>query len=152
MITGQVIFLILVLTGIYYVYPKAEVDVNKDWVQFKSINANVIMISENPDFSDPRYIDLTERKNMSLNLVPGTYYWKSENGFISGWKNEFTIDSEVGIKINRSENESGLVNLGNVKINVTKNSDGMMVGRVILEPDSSEKIEDKNETYIGRQE
>ena len=152
MIAGQAIFLVLVLTSVYYFYPRAEVDVNKNWVEFKSINANVIMISENPDFSNSRYIDLSERKNMSFNLGPGTYYWKSENSLISGWKNEFTIDSEVGMMINRSGNDSGLVNIGDVKINVTKNKDGMMVGRIILEPDESEKIEDTNETYVGRQE
>ena len=151
MITAQAIFLVLVLTGIYFFYPRAEVDVNKNWVEFKSINANVIMISENPDFSNPRYIDLSERKNLSFNLEPGTYYWKSENGLISGWKKEFTINSEVGIKINRSENDSNLVNIGNVKVNVTKNKDGIMVGHIILEPTESEKIEDKNETYVGRQ-
>jgi len=64
-------------------------------------------------------------------------------------KNEFTIETEVGMKIER-ENESELVNVGNVKINVTRSKSGMMVGHIILEPNASKKIEDKGE-YAGRQ-
>ena len=147
---GQVLFLILVISCIYYFYPRAELDVNKNGVEFNSINANVIIISENPDFSNPRYIDLSERKNMSYNLKPGTYYWKSDNGIIEGIRQEFIIPSEVGMEINNTGNETNLVNVGNVKINVKKNSDGVMVGRIILEPDESEKINDTGE-YTGRQ-
>lgn len=150
MITGQAVFLVLVIALLYSFYPRANVDVNGNWIKFNSINANVIMISENPDFSNPRYIDLSEGKNLSLSLNPGTYYWKSDNGIIEGMKHEFTIESEVGLGINKTENETDLVNIGNVKINVTKGGDGVMVGHIILEPDESEKIEDKG-NYAGRQ-
>ena len=88
MIIRQAIFLILVIVLLYSFYPRADVDVNGNRVKFNSINANVIMISENPDFSNPRYIDLSDRKNISLNLNPGTYYWKSDNGIIEGMKND----------------------------------------------------------------
>ncbi|VVB78286.1 Uncharacterised protein [uncultured archaeon] len=150
-ITGQVMFLVLALCLLYYLYPKATIDVQGDWATFNSINANVIMISENPDFSNPRYIDLSDRKNLTFNLEPGTYYWKPDNGVIRGWKNEFTIDSVVGLSINKSDNESNLTNIGNVKINITKTKDGLMVGRIVLEPDESQGIENTNETYIARQ-
>lgn len=150
-IIGQGIFLVMVITALYFMYPRAEINVNGNFVKFNSINANVIIISENPDFSNPRYINLNETKNFSFNLSPGKYYWKSDNGVISGFKNEFTIDSKVGLLINRSENESDLVNVGNVKINVTKSEGGIMVGHIILEPDEREGINDKNETYTGRQ-
>ena len=53
----QAIFLIAVLIVIYFLYPKTEVNVNENLVDFKSINANVIIISENPDFSNPRYLN-----------------------------------------------------------------------------------------------
>lgn len=149
-IMGQAIFLVLVLAGIFFIYPRANVYVNGNIARFDSINANVIVISENPDFSNPRYIDFSESKNFSFDLRPGTYYWKSDNGIIEGMSHEFTIDSEVGVSINRSDNESNLVNVGNVKVNVTKNENGVMVGRIILEPDESQKIED-NGGYVGRQ-
>lgn len=150
-IIGQGIFLILVFTAIYFVYPKTEVLVNGNIVSFNSINANVIMISENPDFSNPRYLDLSERKNITFDLEPGKYYWKADNSIIEGLKNEFTIDSEVGLGVNRNENETDLVNIGNVKINVTKDERGIMVGHIILEPDVSEDIDDSGQ-YIGRQD
>jgi len=146
----QAIFLIAVLIVIYFLYPKTEVNVNENLVDFKSINANVIIISENPDFSNPRYLKIEEGGNAALNLNPGTYYWKADNGIIEGMKNEIIIKSEVGIEINRTENKSELINIGNVKINVTRNEEGVLVGYVTLEPDESKEIEDKG-GYTGRQ-
>ena len=148
----QLIFLALVLAFVYFMYPKAEVNVKGNIVNFKSINAKVIAISEAPDFSNPKYIELNESYNFSFILEPGTYYWKADNGLISGFKNEFKINSEVGMKINKKENESELKNIGNVKINVTRTKEGVMVGRIILEPDEAEKIEDETgNKYIGRE-
>jgi len=149
-IIAQMLFLVVILSVIYILYPRTEITLNKDFVSFNSINANVIIISENPDFSNSKYLDLSERKNISLSLGPGTYYWKSDNGFVQGMKNEFTIESEVGLNINRGENKTDLVNVGNVKINVTKDEKGVMVGHVILGPEESEEIEDSGE-YTGRQ-
>ena len=146
----QAIFLIAVLIVIYFLYPKTEINVNENLVDFKSINANVIILSENPDFSNPRYLKIEEGENATLNLNPGTYYWKADNGIIKGMKNEITINSEVGIEINRTENKSKLVNVGNVKINVTRNKEGVLIGYVTLGPDESKEIEDKGE-YTGRQ-
>ena len=62
----QLIFLALVLAFVYFMYPKAEVNVKGNIVNFKSINAKVIAISENPDFSNPRYLDLNEMKNLEI--------------------------------------------------------------------------------------
>lgn len=146
----QAIFLIAVLIVIYFLYPKTEINVNENLVDFKSINAKVIILSENPDFSNPRYLEIEEGGNAVLNLNPGTYYWKADNGIIKSMKNEITINSEVGIEINRTENKSKLVNVGNVKINVTRNKEGVLIGYVTLGPDESKEIEDKGE-YTGRQ-
>jgi len=146
----QGIFLVVVLSVVYILYPKTNINLNGNLVSFNSVNANVIIISENPDFSNPFYLNISEKNNISLILQPGTYYWKSDNGIVQGLKNEFTIESEVGLNINRVENETDLVNIGNVKINVTKDDNGVVVGHVILEPDESEKINDSG-NYTGRQ-
>jgi hypothetical protein len=150
----QGIFLVLVLGLIYYMYPRTQVDVKADWVNFNSINAKVIMISENPDLSNPRYIEIEPGKKLSYELYPGTYYYKSDNGIIQGLKNEFKIDSRVGLNLKDKGNQSDLVNVGNVRINVTRARNGMMVGHIILEDGGEEAIEnlEKNEEYIGRQE
>jgi len=147
----QGIFLAVASLVIYLLYPKTGMSLSGNLVSFSSVNANVVIISENPDFSNPRYLDFERRKNISFNLSPGTYYWKASNNLIQGIENKFTIDSKVGMKIGREENNSSLVNIGNVKINVTKTDEGTMVGHIILEPEETEKIEDKNESYTGRQ-
>lgn len=153
----QAVFLIGILIVLYMLYPKASFELTGDVVNFKAENANLIIISENPDFSNPRYLEIGKDKNVSFNLPPGIYYWKSSNGIVEGLKHEFKIESEVGLKINRnkdenSENESELVNIGNVKINVTKTKEGVMVGHIILEPDESEEITDNpDEKYTGEQ-
>ncbi len=152
-ITMQAIFLAVVLIALYLLYPKTSVNVEGDVINVNSINAEVIIISENPDFSNPKFIGLEKNKNVSFNLGPGTYYWKASNNFIEGLKNEFIIESEVGMEIERKENESELVNVGNVKINVTKSEEGVFIGHIILEPNETEKIEDEaEEKYVGRQE
>ena len=92
---------------------------------------------------------MNERDKISFNLKPGKYYWKANNQILSGFKNYFEIKSEVGMKINRDD-EAELENIGNVKINVNKNNEGIMIGHIILEPDETEKIEDKGE-YVGRE-
>jgi hypothetical protein len=151
-IAMQAVFLIFVIVLLYILYPKTNIDVNGDFVKFSSINAKVIMISNNPDFSNPRYIEIAPGENVTFDFTPGTYYYKPDNGIIQGLKKEFTIESQVGMRVEKKENDSNLVNIGNVKINVTKSKNGMMVGRIILEPEGREKIEDKDEMYKGGQE
>lgn len=143
---AQLMLLFIIGIVIYLVYPRTLFEINGNVVRFDSMNAEVIILSENPDFSNPRYIDVNG--NVSLNLKPGTYYWKASNGIIQGLKKEFIISSEVGLEIEK-ENGTELVNVGNVKVNVTK-EDGVMVGHIILEPNESEEIEDRGE-YTGRQ-
>ena len=153
-IVGQIIFLVLVFAMIYILYPKTSLELSGNFVKFDSINTDLIIISENPDFSNPRYLDLSENKRISFELAPGKYYWKSSNGIIESFSKEFEINSEVGMQINENNetNSSELENVGNIKINVTKTKDGMMVGHIILEPEQAEKIENKNESYEGRQD
>jgi len=147
----QMGFLVLVLVGLYFAYPKADVSVSGNFVKFDSINANVIMISENSDFSNPIYLDLEEVGDSPVNFKPGTYYWKSANSLIQGFRGKFVVDSEVGMVVDREGGGADLVNVGNVKINITKGGDGFMVGHIILEPEESQEIEDFGE-YIGREE
>ena len=147
----QLAIIVLIVVAIYILYPKVNVDANGTLVKFGAINANVVMLSENPDFSNPRYLDFNEREDITFDLSPGKYYWKPSNNLISGLKRKIVINSEIGIGINRSENETNLKNIGNVKINITENKDGIMVGHIILEPNEEEEIEDKGE-YTGRQE
>ena len=152
-IIGQVIFIVLALALVFMLYPKTSMGVNGNAVSFNSGNADVIIISENPDFSNPRYLDFGNESNLSFSLKPGTYYWKPANNFILGMAKKFTIESGVGMKIEKQGNESDLVNAGDVKINVTKTKEGITIGYIILEPEEGEMIEDSDDiNYTGRQE
>jgi hypothetical protein len=146
-VIAQIAFIALALAIVYFLYPKVDARVTGNAVSFSSENTEVVMISQNPDFSNPMYVEIGNGKNLSVNLKPGAYYWKPSNSFISGMRGEFVIESEVGLGVS---NDSELVNIGNVKVNVTKSKEGVMVGHIILEPDEKEKIAEGE--YTGRQE
>ena len=141
----QAIFLIAILSFVYLAYPKARLEISGNSVKVDSLNAEGIIISENSDFSNARYIEIGKSKKFSIGLKPGKYYWKASNNLIDGMKKEIVIRGEVGLGI---EDET-LVNIGNVKVNVTKNKQGVLVGHIILEPGEQEKAENLN--YEGRQ-
>jgi hypothetical protein len=145
----QAVFLLLIVTAIYFLYPKIDVEVTGNIVKFDSVNADVLILSENPDFSNPRYVEINE--NLTIPLKPGKYYWKASNGLIEGLKNKIEIKSEVGMKLDIDEDGRRIENIGNVKINVTKTEGGVMVGHIILEPDESEDVGNSGE-YVGREE
>ena len=149
-IIGELVFLILIITAIYVFYPKVDYDINGEVIRFNSINSDVVIFSESPDFSNPRYINF-ENEETYVRLDPGKYYWKAANNFVKGFKNEIEIDSEVGLEIDRDDEDAEIKNIGNVKINITKTDDGITIGHIILDPLESEKIEDIGE-YTGREE
>lgn len=148
-IIAQIVFAIIVIIALFILYPRARLDLEGNVVNFNTINANVIILSANPDFSNPRYIDI--ENNISFNLKPGKYYWKAGNGIIEGLSNEFEIKSEVGLSIIEKDDAREIQNVGNVKVNVTKTADGGFVGHIILEPDESEQIGNES-GFTGRQD
>lgn len=147
-IIGQLIFVFLILAGAFIFYPRAEMNLNGNKVEFKSINANVVILSSSSDFSNPRYVDLND--SIAFNLKPGTYYWKVGNGILESFSDEFKIDSEVGLQILEKNGSYELKNVGDVKLNVTKTKDGRFVGHVILGPEEGESIENEG-VYTGGQ-
>ena len=149
-IVAELSFVVLIVLALLVFYPRAQIDVNGNKVSFNSINANIIIISSNPDFSNPRYVDLND-SSISFNLKPGVYYWKAGNSLIEGFSKEFRIESNVGLEIIERDGNKELKNVGDVKINVSRTQDGRFVGRIILEPDTSQSIEDDG-NYIGRED
>jgi len=146
-IVMQTAIAVIALLSFVFVYPRVALSINGNTVNFNPINARTIIISNNPDFSNSRYVDLDS--NTTFNLKPGKYYWKASNGIVSGISKEFIIESEVALKIEEIDNEKELINVGNVKLNVSRTKDGMFVGNIILEPEEGEKISE--EEYTGRQ-
>lgn len=141
----QTVFLAIALMAVYLLYPKINASVAGNTIRFETGNVNILVLSDNPEFNDSRYIAVYN--NLTINLSPGTYYWRAGNGVIWGVSHRLDVNSEVGLRLN--ENDSELENIGNVKVNVSRTSDGSLVGQIILEPEQAEKIE--NGTYVGRQ-
>ncbi len=145
----QLILVVGIIFGIFFLYPRASLELNGNTVRFSAGNAKLIVLSNSPDFSNPRYIDIED--NVTFNLKPDTYYWKASNGIIESFSDEFRIESEVGLQILEKNDSYELKNVGDVKINVSRTSDGRFVGRIILEPEESEEIENEG-VYTGRQD
>ena len=125
---------------------------NGNVVKFSSLNSDTFIISQSKDFSAPRYVTF-EKKNVFVNLEPGVYYWKPTNNVIAGLTKKIDIPSEVSLQIDRNKTLEGNVeieNIGNVKVNITKNRSGVIVGYIVLEPEESRRIEDKG-IYEGGQ-
>jgi hypothetical protein len=150
---SQAVFLLIVLASIWIVYPSADVKVNGNIVNIDSGKASLIILSKNPDFTNPRYLDIQKDKdkNITLSLKPGKYYWKASNGIIEGLSHEFEISSKVGLEIQDKENATSIVNVGDVKVNVSRNKEGVLVGHIILEPNQADQIENSG-VYSGVQD
>jgi hypothetical protein len=142
----QVVALVLVFGIIYLLYPKTSLEVTGNVVNFQESSAKIIIISQNPNFENAQYYSLNESNKIILE--PGHYYWKASNSYLTGFKGEFDIDSTVGLEI---QNESDLVNVGDVKLKVTKDENGQMVGEIVLEIGENEMINNSG-VYTGRQD
>ncbi|MBR9706259.1 hypothetical protein GOV14_04440 [Candidatus Pacearchaeota archaeon] len=147
LVISQLLFVVLALSFVFFMYPRTSYVVSGNVVLFDSGNVNVIMISKDSGFANPIYYDLTESGRIRLD--PGHYYWKPINGFIKGFAGEFEIDSNAALSLDRGENETSLVNVGNVKLNVTKQGTSL-VGHIVLDPSDSDVVEDKG-VYTGGQ-
>ncbi|MGV8151442.1 MAG: hypothetical protein ACP5OG_00010 [Candidatus Nanoarchaeia archaeon] len=122
----QGIFLLIVISLIYIIYPKADLNLNGNVIKIQGFNAQGIVISDNPDFENSRYIELNESQEIALK--PGKYYWKPANEHITGFTQEFEV---------KIDNSSEFINMENVKVNVKK-VNGVMVGYVVFEPEARE--------------
>jgi hypothetical protein len=130
----QGIFLAFIFGGIFYFYPRTSMEIEGSKVSFSSVNSNVIIISKNSDFSDSRFLDLKEEKNISFNLEPGRYYWKSSNSVLESFSNEFVLDEHE----NESEHQEGIITT-DVKLKITKDEDGVLTGEVIFKPENEQE-------------
>lgn len=146
-IVTQTAIVAIALLSFVFIYPRVTLSINGNTVNFNPVNARTIILSDNPDFMDSRYVDLDS--NVTFNLKPGRYYWKASNGVVSGISKEFIIESEVALKIEEINNEKELINVGNVRVNVSRTKEGLFVGNIILEPEEGENIDGGE--YVGRQ-
>jgi len=129
-------------------YPRNGAVIHGRVVDFEIKNADFIIIDDNPDFTSPSRIDLTDDKNkIRVMLEPGTYYWKII-GIFEGGIQKFVIPSEVGLKLN----DSILENTGNVPVNVSKQSDSGISGLIIIDVSMEHPVDEKEKTIYRGEE
>lgn len=84
-------------------------------VLFEFEGADSLLIDDNMDFSSPDEYKVGE--GLSLELEPGIYYWKVSGVFGSEVRT-LTINSKVELMLVEVGDGWGVVNAGNVRLNV----------------------------------
>lgn len=87
--------------------------------------ADKILIDDNPEFYSP----MTKEKPFIIDLEPGVYYWKAEKSILTG---KFTIQSEVGIQLEKLEDKYRVNNTGNVEVDLGIEKKGILTGAAVL--------------------
>lgn len=147
--------LLLVASLVGYTQPKLIAPVDElvtanSSVLFAFEKGDVILIDDNLDFSSPEKIYVED--NLVINLEPGVYYWRVENALDRSEIRQITIESEVDLKIRRSNsmNETyEIVNAGNTVLNVDIYKYGKLSGNTVLEVDEGKKV--SGTKFVGRE-
>jgi len=84
-------------------------------ILFEFERADVLLIDDNEDFTTPREYAIADGERVSLR--PGVYYWKV-SGVLGSEVRTLTIQSSVELELVELEEGWGVVNAGNVKLNV----------------------------------
>ena len=98
-------------------------------ILFSFNRADLILIDDNLDFTSPEKIYVKD--NLVINLKPGVYYWKVQ-GALESPVREFTIKSEVSLKLVEKNESVDVVNSGNTRLNVDIYKNGGLTGNVVL--------------------
>ncbi len=142
----------VVLFGIFSFYsskpialsPSDGFETKNTFVLFEFENAESILIDDNSQFSSPTTYYVKD--NFVINLKPGIYYWKLE-----GEKElrQFTIESEVSLKLRDNGERYEIVNAGNENLEVDVYEFGELKENVVLDVYSSQ--ETNGDAFVGRQ-
>ena len=113
--------LIVLMAMIGYVQPRViaplnDYETSDTEILFSIEKAESLLIDDNLDFSTPDEYRVED--GMEIDLQPGTYYWKAV-GVLDSEIRTLTIQSEVSLELREIEGEGfGVVNAGNVRLNV----------------------------------
>ena len=143
--------LVLLAGVIGYTRPLVISPINKlvttnNSVLFSFEKGNTILIDENIDFSSPVRIDVKD--SVIINLKPGVYYWKIE-GIGESKVRQLTIKSNVELMIKQVKDSYGVVNAGNVNLDVGFYEKGKFLRNDTLGIDESKKVEGTK--VVGRE-
>tara|TARA_B100001964_G_C14053703_1_gene518205 strand:+ start:342 stop:821 length:480 start_codon:yes stop_codon:yes gene_type:complete len=109
--------------------PLDEYESSDGNVLFVIEKADVLMIDDNAEFSSPDEYDVGE--GLKISLEPGEYYWKAV-GVLGSEVRTLKINSVVDLELIKVGDGFGVVNRGNVGLNVDVYDGDELVDKVKL--------------------
>ena len=114
-------------------------------ILFSIEKAENLIIDDNIDFTTPDEYKIKD--GLKIRLEPGKYYWKV-TGILNSNVKILTIKSEVNLELRKIDDENyGVVNAGNVQLNVDIYNGTEMIDNVRLKVD--EEMESQGVKFIG---
>ena len=126
------------------VAPLDEFETSEREVLFVIDKADVLLIDDNLDFTTPDEYRVED--GLKINLGPGKYYWKVI-GILNSDIKTLTINSVVDLKLVEIEEGFGVVNSGNVRLDVDVYNGTELVDKVKLGVGDFSDV--KGDKYIG---
>ncbi len=146
MIVGSLVVLMFLVGYVnpLVVAPLDEFETSEREVLFVIDKADVLLIDDNLDFTTPD--EYRVKDGLKINLGPGKYYWKVI-GILNSDIKTLTINSVVDLKLVEIEEGFGVVNSGNVRLDVDVYNGTELVDKVKLGVGGFSDV--KGDKYIG---
>lgn len=127
--------------------PIDEFETTNRSILFSIEKAESILIDDNIEFTSPEEIYVED--DLVINLRPGVYYWKAV-GVLKTEIRTLTINSEVSLKLKNMGDFYGIVNAGNVRLNVEIYNGTSLVESIKLKVDEEKEV--SGTKFIGEQD
>lgn len=127
--------------------PIDEYETSEGDILFIIDKADVLLVDDNPDFTTPDEYKIED--GLKIDLEPGKYYWRVV-GVLGSEIRTLTITSVVSLELKNVDGGYGVVNSGNVRLNVDVYNGTKLVDKVKLEVGEVSDVE--GDKYIGGME
>jgi len=124
--------------------PMNDFESEDENVLFSFERADVLLIDDNMDFTTPDKYRVIEGEK--IRLEPGVYYWKV-SGVLGSEIRKLTIKSKVELELVEVDEGWGVVNSGNVRLNVDVYDGEELIESKKLE--ISEALDSQGTKYVG---
>lgn len=99
-------------------------------ILFSIEKADTLLIDDNIGFTTPDEYQIKD--GLKINLKPGKYYWKVA-GVLKSEIRTLTITSEVNLELKKMGENYGVINAGNVRLNVDVYNGTELVDKINLD-------------------
>ncbi|MBT3398353.1 hypothetical protein HN418_05285 [archaeon] len=148
LIVGSLILLIFLVGYVspMVIAPIDDYETMESEILFSIDKAERLLIDDNVEFTSPEEFAVSD--GLKITLEPGEYYWKAV-GVVKSEVRTLTIKSVVDLRLKEMENSYGVVNAGNVRLNVDVYNGSELVDKVSLEIGDGEELNVEGTKLIG---